>query len=454
MFCQNCGTRNPDANRFCTRCGQLVAAPVPCAPVPVQNYAAPAGRTVNDDLKKQAVVAAYKKVAGSPLFLIAVIAFTLNMVLSLVLSLTPTMTVLDSDVEMMLYDLLREMGMSYWDINEALSSASSVSILSTVLGIIPSVITLIGLWLIYASGKSRSKRTSTAGLTTLKVFNIVMLVFLCIAAGLFLIVMAIAVVALGSEAFVPEEAIAVLVLVFLVVAAIMAFAIVLYARIISSLSKVANTVRTGEPDRRVSGFVAVILFISAAGSLFSGLLTVTVSLALTLNALLGALVYVLFGASIFVYKSAMRNLEEGTVAYAPAPQYVPQNVYHAPYNPAPVVPQPAAPVIPQPVVPAPVINEPAAPAVPEVVLQPVDPEPIAPEMEFKPVEPDVPAPQPVEPIIARPPEPVETIIARPPEPVETVIAQPAEPVETIIARPPEADSGKTTVLNPQEPNWQ
>ena len=362
MFCPNCGAYLNDGTRFCSKCGsaQTVAPPVQA------RYVQPAPSPLaGGNPRAEQVRNAVRKLGGSPLFLIVCICYTLAQLISLLTLFIP------NDLFSSLYPLLRQMGMSYSDIQDILAGASASYGITGFLGMIPGILIMSGLWMVYGTCLNRSNRLGTGGLTMIQVINILYLVFFGLAMLILLIVLLIAVAATGSlgrygNDMASAAGIGMLVAFFLI-AGIAAFIFVYYIKILTTISKVKETIRTGIPNRKVSGFVAVMCFISGGFSALGGLISITglayanlSTILAILSSLLSGTLMILIGVLIFLYKSKMRQLEEEMLA-PPAPAYA------AP-QPAP---RPAPQPVPQPVpAPAPVAvcEVTAAAAVEETVV--------------------------------------------------------------------------------------
>ncbi len=221
----------------------------PYAP-PVSTPYAPAAQPVQPS---PAVHSALKALAGSPLFLIGTIFVSLGFVLSVISCFLPT-------------DLLRVFSMlpgelSYVvDLSEiqyelyAYQSGSALATFFMALpGLILSALTVAGLWITFASGKSRkSASLKTSGLTILKVLQIIGMIGYAILALLFVVFLVIALVASAAAGstggYAAEAASAVLLVVSLLLLVFLAFIVVMIvycAKVIGSLSAVKTAAQTG-----------------------------------------------------------------------------------------------------------------------------------------------------------------------------------------------------------------
>lgn len=336
MYCQRCGTVNPGNNRFCICCGAPMQTPAPMV--------SPAPQASNPAMA-QKVCDTLKSLATSPLLIIAAACYTLTLLFSVLLS----GSLLDSNS---IYYMLREMGMGYYDAYEIAYGMQPNYLIFTIIGMIPSVLVAIGMWITVGSGANRrSRNMTTSGLTMIQVIQIIMTVL----SGLAILLLLLLVIILsGSIARLSEEATIIIAICGFVVIAAGAFLLFYNIMVINTIGKIKESIRTNTPDSRVSMFVIVMLFISGSLSAIAfliGLMTpqlTAVSLISAFSNLLSAALPILFASLLIVYRSRMRQLEdeiEGRNApiYVPAPAAPVYNGYAGqPYAPAPqyMPPQP------------------------------------------------------------------------------------------------------------------
>ena len=315
MFCSKCGIENTEGAAFCKNCGnRLGVAPAPEAAPAAQEapvYTAPAP-VVKPPLSSHPVLNAVKKIASSPLFLVAVIAYSAQLLFSLINLFKGGNAILS-----MIYRILDMMGgnvpYEFYEIIDRIAYIGRAPvIIFGFLGLIPTMLICAGLWMTYASAQSRmSNGMKTAGLTMIKVLTIIQLIGSCIAVVVIELLLLIAVIGIAATEYAPGAAIAVMVFVVLVVAASYTLQIIYSAKIIKSLNAAKNTIMTGVPAAKASAFVAIWAFISAFGALFS-LVTSFLSSAAAITSL------VCFGILVFKYNNSMRAIAAPSVT----PQYV------------------------------------------------------------------------------------------------------------------------------------
>lgn len=344
MFCKECGTKLADSSHFCPQCGCAHCVTYPAEPVtPTAASVTPPAEPEQSFADK--VRASAKKAGSSPIFLIATICFTALQLLDL-FSLNSIGSVLQA-----YSDLFAEFDQYSWALVQTLNKFSPWIAIA---GLIPRFLVAASLWRIYGSCASRKPTVKTSGLTTIFVINLVQLVFSCLfLLGLLVLVGAIYFSAgnlFGADAEMMEI---VCLIIGLVTLAIFIFVLVYYCKIATSISNFRSTLQTGVPNKKVSRFVAILCYISGGSmilsgvdSLFSAGMSALGSLyeesvySLTpilfqsgISNLLNAAALILFGVSIFSYRSKMKALEAEerilsfqTLSYAEpytAPVYIP-----------------------------------------------------------------------------------------------------------------------------------
>lgn len=308
MFCAKCGIENAENAVFCKNCGNSIgttpapqAASVYTAPVPV----------AKPPLSSHPVLNVVKKLASSPLFLVAVIAYSAQILFSIVNSAGT-----GAKVEMFLYQLLNRLGgnvsYEFYEIVDGISRIGDIPyVIGTIIGLIPAILICIGLWMTFASARNRMvDGMKTSGLTMIKVLTIIQLIGSCIAVAAIELLLLLAVVGIAATEYAPGVAIAILVLLVLVVAASYTLQIIYSAKIIKSLNSVKSTITTGSPVAKASRFVAVWAFISAFGALFSVASSFLSSVA-TITSL------ICFGILVFKYNNSMRMISAPTQVQTP-----------------------------------------------------------------------------------------------------------------------------------------
>lgn len=327
MFCTNCGAQNPEGTRFCTSCGAPLTDGQPGQPVqqpPPPLYAQPA---YDPPMQEHPVVGEVKRFASSPLFLAAVILFSLSVLFSFVSQFT-VQEKLGSLVEEWLYkleDVLGELDIDgLGDVGEFLSSVDLKATLKsspTVSFPILPALTAVGLWLIFVAGRKRNvPGMNPSGLKMIKVLTTVEFVFSVIGLGLGTLAVGATAVIFGAvKNDLPlNEEYGLVVLIILITVAVtlliaLVFIILYYSKLIKSIGTAYTTATTGVPSDRISVFAAVMVILSGVSSL-SSVLSVAALLPdamLILSGLASGVASILFGVIMYQYRGRMRQLMMG-----------------------------------------------------------------------------------------------------------------------------------------------
>lgn len=311
-FCPKCGGQLNGEAQFCPYCGAVVSAPSPQPQTSEYGHGMP---------QASPAVRVVKALGSSPLYLVAIIAFSLTALLTLISAFASPMNIvnaiigaIDQYAELGAYELME----IYDAIEEYLGVITTVNVISTIFRLIPTLIIVLGLWLIFAaSRKPDYERFSTAGFTTIKVMNVISLVCSCISSLFFLIIMIIGTVAGAASDVDGLAAVFGIGIVITIVVAVVI--IVYYCKIIKCLNVATRSVIDNIPYPQASRFVGILCFIGAFGALL-GLFTF--SILSLLSAICNVAQMICFGILIFKYRSSMTQ-----AAYTAMPQYeqYPQN---------------------------------------------------------------------------------------------------------------------------------
>ena len=349
MFCKDCGAQLGSNARFCPNCGSAQAVTPPAQPV------TPPTEPVHFADKVRATA---KKVGSSPLFLAAIICFTLMQVLDL-FSLVSAGNIFETYNE-----IFAEFGADTLDLSAPL-------LVLGIIGMIPGILIAIGLWITYSTCASRKTKVNTSGLTMIFVVNLVQLVLSCL---ILLVVLLFTIIALPESnyynySFIEASVLKpVLTALLITVLIFFAFVLVYYITVCTTISNVRSTLKTGVPNKRASRFVAIMCYIGGGLLILSGIGDLLGAGITTLDGfyddslpyilpsdyflsgistLLTATAQILFGILIFSYRNKMAALEtEGrmntfkTLSYAEpytSPVYIPPE----PASEPEVIPEPA-----------------------------------------------------------------------------------------------------------------
>lgn len=318
MICRNCGCENADSYKFCENCGApLKAAPGAQREAYRENERQPEPEHFRADFiyGPGRVLAAVKGALSSPLALTACILYSLYIVLYAADSFTFNVSAY-SDI------------LNYYSLS--VGTAYTFQLYGTAVSIIPMLFIAIGLWITYAgAADKRYPGMPTSGLTMIKTITIIRLIFVC------LIIIAVPFIVFvllmlpddwiyydsraygggmegpGGSMYVSGTGAAVLIGILVLLLAFLILIIVLeivyMAKCIRTAGTISRTIRTATASDKVSGFVAVMNFITAALVIFATFTMRDDILSLIVN-LLGAAIYIIFGVLIFSYRERIRRV--------------------------------------------------------------------------------------------------------------------------------------------------
>ena len=320
---------------------QQETQPQDAPPVYPGNYNAP--EPVYEGPIESPAVKLLKKSARSGAFLIAILLFTISVGLTILTIFQNRITTDSID------DMIGSLGISSSEeISKAtdavvemfggtIESLGNTVLITSLLAMVPAILTMIALWIIFGSalGKNNEKM-GTAGFTIIKVIWIIKLV---LTAMIVLAVIVLGIVSYTMAQGVIEDVLdkadeipvagewlakistdltGIVSTVFWTVlgifAAVSAVIILFQVKIITTLGAVQRTAETGDNRRKVSAFLAVMLFICAFYALH-GLPAAIVGVILLPSQLFSLIAicaeigsYICFGIAIFSYRVKVRIL--------------------------------------------------------------------------------------------------------------------------------------------------
>ncbi len=328
--CKHCSASNKDENQFCINCGlkldehQYVMPPVPpvqqpysSAPAPF-SYGQPNNYYFSPAQPDPNRIQRIRDLASSNLMLILVILWFAQILMSVAVS------AVSSDLSYIIPTT------SDSKLIRIFSDTMPIfSLVSSITGMIPSILIGIGLLMINRSASDRHSSMSTSGISLIRVISIIQFSFICIA--LFALFMVSLLVLSGSLSGLLDKIIAELQIydyfeginfagiinvigVALIIGIIIGGAVVIsyFVILIKFLGSVLATVRTGIPQEKFASALSVISFIigglSAIG-VFGALVSIStasyVGLLDFITSALSATVYILMGVIIHKYKQAV-----------------------------------------------------------------------------------------------------------------------------------------------------
>ncbi len=280
MFCKKCGAEMADTDKVCASCG-----------APVEETPAPA------PVKTPAVGGPLESVRANPLYLAAVICLSVVAFFQLI-------------------GMIQGAGAS--DMFAALGAGSlgAVTVLASLVALAITGVIVAGLWLCWVSGLDGSKaHLMTLGLKLLWPGVLAQLIYMGVTLGLTEIMLLIAAIGVGSYAGYGYEygsmasaATGVMVVTFILVAAILALMVVYYIKVLKTIKEAQVSDATGKLAGVPSMFVVVVTFVVAGCQLLTLLTSGFAGGLNVLNSLAGIGANVLFGIVMLQFRN------ENTVA--------------------------------------------------------------------------------------------------------------------------------------------
>lgn len=295
MLCPQCGKSVEDGTMTCPYCGaslQPNAQPEASAPIYTRPPVAdpPPAYQPAYQSSEMPVIQLMRRMARSPVFLVPAIAYTCMVLFQIAATFFGvTQVSLDPVVTQTV------------ETNAFLQNiyTTSVTFSALPLSYIFSILAAVGIWMTFASAANQSGAPiKTAGLTLLRVLQIISLVVVCLLVLLLFGAVAILISTLGSYDN-TGAASALIVVVLLIAAVIVALAILYSVKTITTIECFRRSIRTGTPQGKISVYVAVM---SILGGLLSLLAVLSGNLFNALAGVAGAVSGIGFGVFLFRYR--------------------------------------------------------------------------------------------------------------------------------------------------------
>ncbi len=266
-----------------------------------------------------AVHRALKEVGSSPVVLLAAIFMAVSILLGIV-----GQAVTADDPYEMLEDLFYEYDIDVPD--ELFSTDTGTAVVTAVISAVPNILIAIGVFVVFASAKSKTEPTlGTGGLTLINVMIAIGLGVICVLALLVIVIMLMGSAALSFiggavSSFEGSEyvgtAFAIVIAVFAVV---FAFVISYYICLIRTVGAIKKTAHTGVPEIRGSAmYITVLDFIFGSSTILGAISSVLGGNFIgALGNIFSGTAVILFGVALIKYRSRMKSVS----AAAPAAAY-------------------------------------------------------------------------------------------------------------------------------------
>lgn len=312
MLCPQCGKPVEDGTMTCPYCGApLLQTAGPEASGPIYTRPPEAAPPPAYSAAEPPVIQLMRWLARSPYFLVPAIGYTCMLVFNVAATLQSTSAVAMESYLAPLYAYSTDAQMA--SLANTLSTVLTASAGGALVGQIPAILVAVGIWMMYATAVDTSgKPLQTAGLTIIRVLQIISLVMVCLTALLMLVIFGLVFAALGQVDD-AGAATAVLAVVLILIAVIFALGILYYAKLMRMLNDFRWTIRTGTPQGGVSTYVAVLSIVGGVvslgtfltGNLFSGLAGVA-----------SAVSGIGFGVLLFRYRDELRSISSPAQAWS------------------------------------------------------------------------------------------------------------------------------------------
>ena len=272
-----------------------------------------------------------RSMATSVLFLVGTIGYSVYVLFELLGSFTG-----GSEIMNMFNNIMAQSGayssMDYQSLQILSGIFGSTSVISTLLGLIPAMVLVAGIWIVFAAAKqNKLPGIAATGMTMIRVIVIIELVFACIAVFAVAVIGLLAVVGMGSLAgYYGDGApfVVIMALVMIVLLAICAIEIVYYVKLNGMVKSIKETMVTGRPNTKVSLFVEILCYLGGAGAAISALMSLVGPdiFGFLSNAGMGT-AGICFGMLLRQYRNKMQTLERDPQAYQAQQSAAPRQAY-------------------------------------------------------------------------------------------------------------------------------
>lgn len=245
MYCPKCGFQNEDNVMYCQNCGN-----------PLRQQSGGQNRNAMN-AGRGGAAEALRGLILSPVFLVAVIALTAQIAISIIAAATGY-----SPYARLIYSALNVAGLPDYYLDSAYNVAGMLtrtSVVSTIITNLPVIVIAVGLWLLYSSARSPMRRMETTGITMIHVVTIIRMICtgLVLAAGLISIIVSLAAVSRFTDVN-PGIGIVLSLIIFGGIGFVIFF---YYTKILRMINSARDIIVTGRKTFPASMFVIVLTFI-------------------------------------------------------------------------------------------------------------------------------------------------------------------------------------------------
>ena len=340
-FCPKCGQKNESGGAFCSGCGASLAtnpvaeAPINTAYTPVQQptyqqsanptptyqqptyqssastatYTAPqaapsATVTVNP------VFAFLKAFAMSPLFLIAISAFSLSVFITFIGNLIATSSAFDMARSILDMAGLGNVGL-FDGVYGMMDSLENSVVIGVLIGMAPQILTVVGIWMVFANiyTSRREEDLQSSGLRLVRVIMVIYRVLMWIALIGIEILLFLVALGTGSQDNGSDIAGFVILVLMAIIGAIFYFFIYYYNKIIDMIDNFVYVVDTRLPVFGGIAFVAVFSIIVGSLNALNAISSADILGGMsTVGLLASAAANICFGIVLFRFNTEISNI--------------------------------------------------------------------------------------------------------------------------------------------------
>ena len=250
MYCPKCGSQNSDQMKYCQKCGSVL-----------NSFASSGGAMPQTGswASSGPLAEALRRLINSPLYLVAVIGLTAQIILNIIVSATGY-----SQYASILYQILNESGLSnqldYYTMSQVYGLLNSTNVLSTIVSGLPTIAICTGLWILYAQSCNQVRRIDTTGLTVIRIAVLVKFVLYAVGLAAGVIVTLIGIAALSSYV---DNSWAIALGVILIIAAAGTVTILYYLKVLKMIGSAKDIIILNQKTAPAHLYVIVLTFASA-----------------------------------------------------------------------------------------------------------------------------------------------------------------------------------------------
>ena len=226
--------------------------------------------------QQSGAVTVIRNMAVSVLFLVGAIGYSVYVLFQLVGGIAGGSGIMDIMTGIM--EMNGGYGSADYGTMQAVSGMlGGMTVFSTLIGMIPVMVSLAGVWLVFAAAKRNAlPGLASTGLTMIRIIAIIQLVFASIGVVVMEILCIVFMAGMNSMAGyygAGGSITAIIIICMIVIAAVSAVQIIYYLKLSGTVRRIKDTLVTGQPDEQISLYVEIICYIGGVGSALSALMS-------------------------------------------------------------------------------------------------------------------------------------------------------------------------------------